>query len=99
MTQKESIEAYILIGGRSSRLGRDKAFVELGGITLLERAVGTVQAASSFERVTVVAGNSMQLATQSIAAGMPFIFDLYEHRGPLGGLANALLRGTMMRHR
>jgi len=33
------IDAYILIGGRSSRLGRDKAAAELGGRTLAERAL------------------------------------------------------------
>ena len=86
----EQVDAFILIGGRSTRLGRDKAFVELGGMTLLDRAVHTVKAVSAFERVTVVAGNSMQLATQSVAAGVPFIFDLYENRGPLGGLHAAL---------
>ena len=86
----EQVDAFILIGGRSTRLGRDKAFVELGEMTLLERALGTVQAVSTFERVTIVAGNSMQLATQSIAAGVPFIFDIYENRGPLGGLHAAL---------
>ena len=28
------IDAYILIGGHSSRLGTDKAFVEIDGMTL-----------------------------------------------------------------
>ena len=32
------IDAFILIGGRSSRLGTDKAFVELDGQTLAARA-------------------------------------------------------------
>lgn len=84
----QNADAFILIGGRSTRLGRDKAFVELGGRTLLERAVHTLQ--PEFERITIVAGNSLQFATQSIAADVPFVFDLYEGRGPLGGLHSAL---------
>ena len=87
MTQ---VEAFILIGGRSSRLGTDKAFVELGGKTLAERAVETVRDGLSAERITMVAGNSIQFATHAIAAGVRFIFDLHEDRGPLGGLHAAL---------
>ena len=87
MTQ---IDAFILIGGQSSRLGSDKAFVELGGKTLSERAMDTTQAALSPNRVTLVAGNSLQLATHAIASGVEFIFDLYEGRGPIAGLHAAL---------
>ena len=83
-----NVDAFILIGGRSTRLGRDKAFVELGGRSLVSRAVQTLQ--GEFARLTVVAGNSLQFATQAIADGVPFIFDLYENRGPLGGIHAAL---------
>jgi molybdopterin-guanine dinucleotide biosynthesis protein A len=38
----------------------------------------------------MVAGNSAQFAIQAIVAGVPFIFDLFENRGPLGGLHAAL---------
>src|SRR6476659_6598378 len=83
-------EAFILIGGRSSRLGTDKAFVELDGMTLAERAVANVQRGLSPQRITMVAGSSTQFATEAIIADVPFIFDLYEGRGPLGGLHSAL---------
>lgn len=84
------IEAFILIGGRSSRLGSDKAFVELGGQTLMSRAVETVRVALPETRVTLVAGRSAQFAIGAIASDLPFIFDLYESRGPLGGIHAAL---------
>lgn len=84
------IEAFILIGGRSSRLGVDKAFVELGGKTLTTRAVDAVREAFPESRITIVAGNSTQFAIQAITADVPFIFDLHEDRGPLGGLHAAL---------
>lgn len=87
MTQ---LEAFILIGGRSSRLGTEKAFVALGGMTLTERAVDVVQHGLAPERMTIVAGNAAQFPIQAIVADVPFIFDVYENRGPLGGLHAAL---------
>ncbi len=83
-------DAFILVGGRSSRLGNDKAFVEIGGETLMMRAVNVVRAALPESRITAVAGNSAQFPIQAITAGVPFIFDLHEGRGPLGGVHSAL---------
>ena len=83
-------EAFILIGGRSSRLGTDKAFVELGGKTLLQTAIETVRNALPSERITSVAGSSTQFAINAITSDIPFIFDLHEGRGPLGGIQAAL---------
>jgi len=84
------IETFILVGGKSSRLGTDKAFVELGGVTLTERAIANVREALPHAKLTIVAGNSTQFAIEAIASDVPFIFDLYEERGPLGGLHAAL---------
>lgn len=84
------IEGFVLIGGRSSRLGRDKATVELGGMTLAGRAVGTIQDAIEPKLVTLVARNSAQLDNNALLADTPFLFDLIEGRGPLGGLHTAL---------
>ena len=42
-----NIDAFILVGGRSSRLGHDKPFVEIGGITLVERADAIIRAGIS----------------------------------------------------
>jgi molybdenum cofactor guanylyltransferase len=84
------IDAFILIGGRSSRLGTDKAFVELGGRTLAERAVTNIRSGLSPGRITMVAGSSTQFAIQAITDDIPFIFDIHEGRGPLGGIQAAL---------
>ena len=83
-------DAFILIGGRSSRLGADKALVMIGGRTLMQRAVDTARVALPDARITAVAGNETQFALQAVAAGVRFIFDLHEGRGPLGGLHAAL---------
>ena len=37
------VTVQIMAGGRSTRMGRDKALVELGGRTLLQRALDTWQ--------------------------------------------------------
>lgn len=86
----ETFDSFILIGGRSSRLGRDKALVELGGKTLMQYAVDTVSEALEPSRVTAVAANASQFAIDAIVSDVPFIFDLHENRGPLGGLHAAL---------
>ena len=84
-------DAFILIGGRSSRLGRDKAIAELGGMTLAQRAFQTTTEALPDSRVTFVAANEAQFGIDAIAAGGPFIFDLIPDRGPLGGMHAALV--------
>src|SRR5687768_14477512 len=84
------IDAFILIGGRSSRLGTDKAFVDVQGRTLLEHAIDVVREGLSPEHITAVAGRATQFAIEAIAGDVPFIFDLYENRGPLGGIHAAL---------
>src|SRR5688500_815062 len=84
------IEAFILIGGRSSRLGTHKAFVNVGGRTLAQRAYDVVRRSYPDARTTMVAGNSLQFGIEAIVMAVPFIFDLYEGRGPLGGVHAAL---------
>jgi molybdenum cofactor guanylyltransferase len=84
------LDAFILIGGKSSRLGTDKAFVSLDGQTLLQRATRVVQKALSPSRVTAVAADATNFAIQAITSGIPFVLDLHENRGPLGGLHAAL---------
>jgi molybdenum cofactor guanylyltransferase len=84
------IEAYILIGGRSSRLGRDKAFVEISGMTLAQRALETVRTSGIASKIGFVAGSETQFAIEALTLAAPFIFDMVEGRGPLGGLHAAL---------
>ena len=85
----KQFDAFILMGGRSSRLGRDKAFVKLGDETLAERAARIIATALDSQRLAMVA-NSLQFAMDAIVGDLPFIFDLHEGRGPIGGLHAAL---------
>ncbi len=84
------VEAFILIGGRSTRFGRDKAFVKVGVKTLADRALTTVRESGIASKVFFVAGNEAQFAIEAARLEAPFIFDIIEERGPLGGLHAAL---------
>jgi len=85
-----SIDSYILIGGLSTRLGRAKAFADVGGMSLAHRALETVRIAGIADKITFVAGRQTQFAIEAVTLDAPFIFDLIPGRGPLGGLHAAL---------
>lgn len=78
--------AFILAGGKSVRMGEDKAFLRLGGCTLLELAL---------ELVRDLAGNVWIVGNRAkFTAFGPVIEDLYAERGPLGGIHAALTQTT-----
>jgi len=77
------IEGFILAGGESSRMGRDKALLELSGEALIVRTARLVESAS--ERCTVV-GDSVRLE----GFELDVIEDEFPGAGPLGGIATAL---------
>jgi molybdopterin-guanine dinucleotide biosynthesis protein A len=70
--------AAVLAGGKSSRMGKDKAGLELGGQTLLNRAVTLLQDAGA-ELVLIGGGQ-----------GANAVPDLLPHCGPPGGLYSLL---------
>lgn len=88
MIPEQTIPGVILAGGRSSRMGQDKAQVRLGGLTLFERAAQRLRP---------------QVSALSVSANGPVAFtagedlavfaDLDDSRpGPLGGVLAALER-------
>jgi molybdopterin-guanine dinucleotide biosynthesis protein A len=81
------VAAFVLAGGKSSRMGQDKAALALAGKTLLERAVGIARAASG--QVGVVGSGE---STRKIAAqlGLPIVVDVFSDQGPLAGIHAAL---------
>lgn len=86
-----NIDAFILVGGKSSRLGRDKAMLPFDGTTLVERTAATIRKALPPSRITLVAANDTQLATSlALTHHLPLIFDIYKDRGPLGAVHAAL---------
>lgn len=78
------VEAVVLCGGQSRRMGTDKALLGLGASTLLERAVATLSALTP--RVSLACGASERYAR----FGLPLVVDRYSGAGPLAGLEAAL---------
>jgi molybdopterin-guanine dinucleotide biosynthesis protein A len=84
-----NFSAVILAGGRSSRMGRDKAFLELDGRTLLRRQIETVQAAGAAE--IFISGRA---DADYSAFGLRVVHDEFADAGPLGGIHAALLAAS-----
>lgn len=81
------VASFVLAGGKSSRMGCDKASLVLGGKTLLERAVDIARAAS--DEVCIV-GSTERLEAAAATLGLPIIADQFPGQGPLAGIQAAL---------
>jgi molybdenum cofactor guanylyltransferase len=77
------IASFILAGGVSSRMTRDKALLEIGGTSLLVRTARLLEGVAG---APTVVGDPA--AYRSFA--MPVIADDWPGAGPLGGIATAL---------
>lgn len=80
-----SFSAVILAGGKSSRMGRDKAFLEIGGQTLLARQIQLVRDAGAEE--VFISGRADADYT---AFGCAVLKDKFPEAGPLAGIERAL---------
>jgi molybdopterin-guanine dinucleotide biosynthesis protein A len=78
-----NLAGYILAGGRSTRMGQDKALLPIDGMTLVQRVAAAVGRAA--ESVTVV-GDPKKYS----GLGYPVIPDLRLGMGPLAGMETAL---------
>jgi molybdenum cofactor guanylyltransferase len=78
----EALTAFVLAGGKSTRMGSDKAFLELGGRTLLRRALDLTRAAT--DEVLIVGSRP------KFAEFAPVVEDIFPARGPLGAIHAAL---------
>jgi molybdopterin-guanine dinucleotide biosynthesis protein A len=76
------IAAFVLAGGKSRRMGTDKAFLELGGHTLISLALDL---ANSVAPTVAIVGDG----TKFFPLGR-VIEDLYPGQGPLAGIHAAL---------
>lgn len=82
----ENVTVQIMLGGKSTRMGRDKALVELGGRTLLDWALSTWEGYGAGLQLSVGNDARRVLAPE----GIPAVVDRYPERGPLGGLQAGL---------
>jgi molybdopterin-guanine dinucleotide biosynthesis protein A len=79
---RQDAAGFVLAGGRSSRMGRDKALVQFAGRPLVEHALAVLRNAGL---IASVAG-----AHSPLAAFAPVVEDSEVDRGPLGGVCAAL---------
>lgn len=76
-------QGFILVGGESRRMGRDKAQLRLGRRTFVERIAEALSGLTG--EITLVGRND-----NCAPYGMPIISDVYERWGPLGGIYTSL---------
>lgn len=74
----------VLAGGRSERMGRPKAFIEVDGVPLVRRALDALGAVCS--RLILVAAGEAPFAS----LGVPVVPDAFPLSGPLAGIHAAL---------
>jgi len=78
-----SVLGYVQAGGGSTRFGKDKALVEIGGKTMLTRTT---------ELVASVCREAIIVAAEGKYSGLPagLLADRWPGQGPLGGILTAL---------
>lgn len=86
MPVPESIYGLVLAGGRSTRMGSDKASLRHNGETQLDRAVGLL--AKRTARVFV--STRADQADDPLRAQYSCLVDRYENMGPAAGILTAL---------
>jgi molybdenum cofactor guanylyltransferase len=77
------LTAFVLVGGKSTRMGADKSFLKWRNETLLDRALKLARAVA--ENVRIVGA-----AKKFERFGCAVVEDVYRDRGPLGGIHAAL---------
>lgn len=78
----QDVSAFILVGGKSTRMGRDKALLVFEGRSLVERGVDLAR--SLTDDVWIVGEPARY------SAFGPVIADVYREQGPLGGIHTGL---------
>ena len=81
-TSEKTITGFVLAGGESTRMGSDKAFLQLGDETLLARSLRLASAVCAEVRIV---GSAARFAGHGTV-----LEDIFPKRGPLGGIHAAL---------
>jgi molybdopterin-guanine dinucleotide biosynthesis protein A len=83
MKEHHNITGIILAGGKSTRIGTDKAFLKLNGITFIEHITKSI---SPFVSDIIIVSNN----TAYDKLGFKRVEDLIKDSGPLAGLYTGL---------
>lgn len=90
MLNFQDISLLIIAGGRSSRLGVDKRFVEVGGVGLLEMILRKASAVEFAEKFLCVEEKLPALQNLATRYGAWLLVDEIKKSGPLSALSTGL---------
>jgi len=82
MEDKFTFEAFVLAGGKSSRMGYDKGLMDFHGKKMIEHVL---QSLSISPRTSIITDNEVYSQF-----GYPLYADIYKNSGPLGGIHSGL---------
>jgi molybdopterin-guanine dinucleotide biosynthesis protein A len=80
--------SIVLAGGKSSRLGRNKALQIIDGRSLIQRVIDSLAALST--EIIVVTAHGEAIPCYS-AVQIETVADIYPEKGPLGGIYSGLM--------
>jgi molybdenum cofactor guanylyltransferase len=83
MDKVKQVAGFVLAGGESSRMGRDKGLLELGGAPLVVRAAKLAESVTGAP-ATIIGGASYA------SFGLPVVADDLPGSGPLGAIGTVL---------
>ena len=86
MKKYSSITGVILAGGKSRRMGQDKALLEYEGKPLIQHVAEALRCV--FKKVIIISDHGKRYKF----LGLPVHEDSYKHCGPLGGIHAAFAR-------
>lgn len=86
------VTCVILAGGKSSRMGQNKALMKLGSKTVIERMIDIV--APIFNEKIIITNTPGDFKF----LGLPVYEDVYKYKGPLAGIHSGLLHSKSERN-
>ncbi|MEZ5344644.1 MAG: molybdenum cofactor guanylyltransferase [Pyrinomonadaceae bacterium] len=85
----DDLSGYILAGGKSSRMGRDKALIDTGERTFAQNSLDILKEICD-SRIKFILNHNQNSDLDKFPKEADFLFDIYRNRGPLGGIHAAL---------
>ena len=82
---KKDMTGIILSGGKNSRMGTNKAFLEIDGIRLIDKTINIYR--EIFSEIIIVTNDSLSYLEFDDAM---IVTDIYKGKGPLGGIYTGL---------
>ncbi len=91
MTHRKDVTGVVLAGGRSRRLGRDKAVELVGGEPLISRVVARMSEVA--DEIVVVVNEIERASRLPLPQDAVVVVDAYADKGSLGGIFSGLRAG------